>query len=290
VKVLITGSLGQLGMELQRSAPKNIELTAIDYEQLDITDRDSVIQFVVENKPSVIINAAAYTAVDKAETESDLAFAVNAAGPENLAVAAKRISARLIHVSTDYVFDGTSSTPYTPDAMTSPLGEYGSGKLEGEKRVADVLGESYVVVRTAWLYSPHGNNFVKTMLRLMSSRDSISVVADQVGTPTSAKTLADAIWKFIDNTALSGVYHFTDNGVASWYDFAVAIMEEALVTGMLDKEVDVCPISTVDYPTPTQRPACSVLDKSKTLNDLAINGVHWRKVLREMLASLTLKT
>ena len=279
--------MGQLGTELQRLAPKEFELTAIDYDQLDITDRDAVVQFVSSNKPSVIINAAAYTAVDKAETESDLAFAVNAIGPGNLAFAAKKISARLLHVSTDYIFDGTSTTPYSPDAATCPLGAYGTGKLEGEKRVADVLGKNFVILRTAWLYSPHGNNFVKTMLRLMSTRDSISIVADQIGTPTSAMTLAKVLWLFVKKPQLSGIYHFTDNGVASWYDFAEAIMEEALAIGMLDKAINICPIATVDYSTPTRRPAYSVLDKSKTLSDLGLKGVHWRNALREMLINLT---
>ena len=290
MKVLITGSLGQLGKELYRLAPKNVEITAIDYEELDITQKDSVIEFVGDNKPLVIINAAAYTAVDKAETESEMAFAVNAAGPENLAFAAKKISARFIHVSTDYVFDGTSSSPYAADSPTSPLGVYGKSKLEGEKRIANIISENSLVVRTAWLYSSHGSNFVKTMLRLMSTRDSIGVVTDQIGTPTSATTLAEAIWRFVEKPGLSGTYHFTDNGVASWYDFAVAIMEESVSLGLLSNEIEIKPITTADYPTLAMRPACSVLDKSKTLTDIAIDGIHWRKALRQVLLDINLES
>ena len=285
-KVLITGSLGQLGRHVLLATPKDVAITAVDLEQLDIARKELVIDFVRKLKPDLIINAAAYTDVDKAETESDVAFAVNSDGPYNLALAVNEVSARLIHVSTDYVFGGTKSSPYTPEEPPSPLGVYGQSKIQGESRIASLIPKRSVIVRTAWLYSAHGNNFLKTMLRLMSSRDSIGVVADQISSPTSARTLAQALWRFAEKQDLCGVYHFTDNGVASWYDFAVAIQEEALSESLLPSEIEILPISTEDYPTPARRPACSVLDTSKTFADLAIKGVHWRKALRQVLLDI----
>jgi len=290
VKVLITGALGQLGYYLGISAPKDVVMTAVDIDDLDLTDSSGVSAFVKKLDPDIIINAAAYTAVDKAEDEKEAAFAVNSDGAYNLAVAAKDVSARMIHVSTDYVFDGTNCSPYRCDAPTKPLGVYGCSKLEGEKRIQSVLADSSLILRTAWLYSDRGNNFLKTMFRLMASGDSISVVADQVGTPTSAITLADAVWRFVRKPELSGVYHFTDNGIASWYDFAVAIMEESLSLGLLSTEIEIKPIAAVDYPTPAKRPFYSVLDKSKTFADIEIQGVHWRTALREVLADIEMET
>ncbi len=285
-KVLITGSLGQLGRHVLLAAPKDVAITAVDLEQLDITRKDLVIDFVRKLKPDLIINAAAYTAVDKAETESDIAFAVNSDGPYNLALAVNEVSARLIHVSTDYVFDGTKSNPYTPEEPPSPLGVYGQSKIQGESRITSLIPKRSVIVRTAWLYSMYGSNFLKTMLRLMSSRDSIGVVADQIGAPTSARTLAEALWRFAEKGGLCGVYHLTNSGVASWYDFAVAIQEEALSQGLLPSEIEILPISTESYPTPARRPACSVLDTSKTFADLAIKPVHWRKALRHVFSAI----
>ena len=285
-KVLITGSLGQLGRHILLAAPGDVAITAVDLEQLDITRKKLVIDFIRKLKPDLIINAAAYTAVDKAEAESDIAFAVNSDGPYNLALAASEIAARLIHVSTDYVFDGAKNSPYTPQESPSPLGIYGQSKVQGENRITTLIPEKSLIVRTAWLYSAYSNNFLKTMLRLMSSRDSIGVVVDQIGTPTSARTLAETLWRFVEKRELCGVYHFTDNGVSSWYDFAVAIQEEALSQNLLLREIEILPISTDDYPTPAKRPTYSVLDISNTLADLSIKGVHWRKALRQVMSDI----
>jgi len=290
VKVLITGALGQLGYHLVISAPQDAAVTAVDIDDLDLTDSSGVCAFVKKIKPDIIINTAAYTAVDKAEDQKESAFAVNSGGAYNLAVAAKDVSARLIHISTDYVFDGTNYRPYRYDAPAKPLGVYGRSKFEGENRIQSVLPDSSLILRTAWLYSGRGNNFLKTMLSLMASGKLFSVVADQIGTPTSAITLADAVWRFAGKAELSGVYHFTDNGVASWYDFAVAIMEESLSLGLLSTEIEIKPAATADYPTPAKRPFYSVLDKSKTFADIAIQGVHWRKALREVLSGIELET
>jgi dTDP-4-dehydrorhamnose reductase len=284
-KVLITGAAGQLGRELLRSVPEGVECIAATREILDIADAAQVRAFVRRERPGLIINAAAYTAVDKAESEQELAAAINVNGAANLATACAENGSRLIHVSTDFVFDGTSSTPYLPDAPTSPLGEYGRSKLAGEQAVVAGL-PSALIMRTAWVYSAFGGNFVKTMLRLMAEREELSVVADQVGTPTWARGLADALWLAADQSDLQGLYHWTDAGVCSWYDFAVAIAEEALEIGLLQRMPRIHPIPGSAYPTPAARPAFSVLDKNSTWAVLKTEGLHWRSQLRSMLKEL----
>ena len=284
-KVLITGAAGQLGRELLRSVPEGVECIAATREILDIADAAQVRAFVRRERPGLIINAAAYTAVDKAESEQKLAAAINVNGAANLATACAENGSRLIHVSTDFVFDGTSSTPYLPDAPTSPLGEYGRSKLAGEQAVVAGL-PSALIMRTAWVYSAFGGNFVKTMLRLMAEREELSVVADQVGTPTWARGLADALWLAADQSDLQGLYHWTDAGVCSWYDFAVAIAEEALEIGLLQRMPRIHPIPGSAYPTPAARPAFSVLDKNSTWAVLKTEGLHWRSQLRSMLKEL----
>ena len=284
-KVLITGAAGQLGRELLRSVPEGVECIAATREILDIADAAQVRAFVRRERPGLIINAAAYTAVDKAESEQELAAAINVNGAANLATACAENGSRLIHVSTDFVFDGTSSTPYLPGAPTSPLGEYGRSKLAGEQAVVAGL-PSALIMRTAWVYSAFGGNFVKTMLRLMAERDELSVVADQVGTPTWARGLADALWLAADQSDLQGLYHWTDAGVCSWYDFAVAIAEEALEIGLLQRMPRIHPIPGSAYPTPAARPAFSVLDKCSTWEALHTQGLHWRAQLRSMLQDL----
>jgi dTDP-4-dehydrorhamnose reductase len=286
MRVLLTGAGGQLGWELQQCRPAQIELHPRSSAELDIRDTAAVSSVVQEIAPDVIINAAAYTAVDKAESEPAQAFAVNADGAENLAQAAKQVGARLIQVSTDYVFDGTHSSPYGCDEKTAPLGVYGESKFQGEQRIQQHLPQQCVIIRTAWLYSSHGHNFVKSMLRLMAERKELGVVADQVGTPTYARTLATAVWGFTELPQRHGIYHWTDAGVASWYDFAVAIMEEGVSQGLLSAPIVVKPIRTSDYPTPARRPAYSVLDKSKTWAQLSVAPVHWREALRAMLTEL----
>ncbi|MDE2461001.1 MAG: dTDP-4-dehydrorhamnose reductase [Gammaproteobacteria bacterium] len=285
MKVLITGSAGQLGRSLLKTAPADMEIKATDAE-LDICDPAALQKTLRSFKPAVIVNAAAYTAVDRAESERDLAFAVNAAGVENLARAARDGGARLIHVSTDFVFDGTKSSPYLPTDSMRPLNVYGASKAEGEKRMRAVLGEAGVIVRTGWLYAGEGNNFVKTILKLLREKDSFGVIADQVGTPTWARGLAEVLWKIVRDPKIAGTYHWSDAGVASWYDFAVAIQEEALAAGLLSRAIPIRPLATFEYPLPAKRPGYSVLDKHSLLTAVGAVPIHWREALRKMLAEL----
>lgn len=285
MKVLVTGAGGQLGYELQRSVPADIVLSLCDRQDLDLCDEAEVLSVLQQQAPDVLINAAAYTAVDKAESEPELAAAVNSEGAANLARACRAQGVRLIHISTDFVFDGLQSSPYSPEADPNPQGVYGKTKWEGERQVQAILGDA-VIIRTAWLYSSHGQNFVKTMLRLMDERDALGVVADQVGTPTWAATLAEAIWALIRRPSLKGIYHWSDAGVASWYDFAVAIQEEALALDLLERAIAIRPLRSEDYPTPAKRPPYSVLDKTRSWQDFELEGRHWREGLREMLKRL----
>lgn len=282
-KVLVVGAGGQLGQELQRTAAEDVACVPLTRAQLDIADAAAVAQCFAEVAPELVINAAAYTAVDKAESEPEAAHRGNAEGPGILAQACARQGVRLIHISTDFVFDGHSSLPYRPEAPVAPLGEYGRSKLAGELAFLHAQPEG-MILRTGWVYSSFGGNFVKTMLRLMGEREELSVVTDQVGTPTWAHGLAQAVWAAAARPRLSGIYHWSDAGVCSWYDFAVAICEEALALGLLSRPVKVRPIPTSEYPTPARRPAYSVLDKSKSWRDFALEGVHWRAQLRAMLA------
>jgi dTDP-4-dehydrorhamnose reductase len=286
MKVLITGANGQLGHELQRSAPAHVQCLALDRTSLDITDADTVDRVLDIRQPQLIINAAAYTAVDKAEQDEANAARINAEAPGLLARAAAERALRIIHVSTDFVFDGASSQPYRPAGQTRPLSVYGASKREGELRVLREAGEQALVLRTGWVYSAHGNNFVKTMLRLMAERDALNVVSDQLGTPTWAYGLAAVIWQFSEQPQLHGVFHWSDAGTASWYDFAVAIQEEACALGLLRKAVPIHPIRSADYPAAAQRPAYAVLDKAETWTALAVEPVHWRAALRQMLSEL----
>ncbi|MDE0929084.1 MAG: dTDP-4-dehydrorhamnose reductase [Halioglobus sp.] len=281
-KVLVVGAGGQLGQELQRTSGPDIECLPMTRAQLDIADLAVVTQCLAAAAPQLVINAAAYTAVDKAESEVDAAQRGNVAGPLALAQACAQQGVRLIHISTDFVFDGSASQPYKPDAATAPLGEYGRSKRAGELAVQSVIPQA-LILRTGWVYSRYGSNFVKTMLRLMSERDDLAVVADQVGTPTWAHGLAEAVWACAARPQLSGIYHWSDAGVCSWYDFAVAICEEALALGLLASTVKIRPITALEYPTPAQRPAYSVLDKTDSWRDFAVAGVHWRQQLRAML-------
>ncbi len=278
---LIAGSQGQLGRALQATASGAV--SAPPEADFNILDAATVSRIVSEARPSLVINAAAYTAVDKAEGDAAAAHAVNATAAGYLAKAAVDAGAGLVHISTDFVFDGTSSVPYSPDARPAPLGVYGATKLAGEEAVR-AQHPAPLIIRTAWVYAAAGNNFVKTMLRLMRERDQLKVVADQIGTPTHADSLSRAIWA-LTAAGVTGTHHWTDAGAASWYDFAVAIQEEALAIGLLDRQVPVVPIRTQDYPTPARRPAMSVLDKSSSW---AITGpaAHWRVELRAALAAM----
>lgn len=286
-RVLLVGAGGQLGYELSRTVPESRQLTALDETELDITDQSNVLEWVNDNRPDWIINAAAYTAVDRAEEQSDLAYRVNRDGALNIAMAAKQSGAGLIHISTDFVFDGTKSSPYLVDDLPRPQSVYGASKQAGDEAVFSTLSGNAVIIRTAWVYSSHGQNFVKTMLRLMSERNELGIVSDQIGTPTWAHGLALTVWQAMD-ARLEGMYHWTDAGVASWYDFAVAIYEEAKVLGLLSnsKTCTIKPIGTQDYPLPATRPAYSVMDKSTIWKALDIDGDHWRVALRKMLQEL----
>lgn len=283
MKLLITGANGQLGQALQRAQAMmggDIDILAVSRAELDIGDADAVAAFVDAAKPDLLINAAAYTAVDKAESDIDAAFRINGDAVGYLSRAASAVGARFVHVSTDFVFDGEAGRPYRSDAPTAPLGVYGASKRRGE----ELAGAGALIVRTAWVYGGHGNNFVRTMLRLMAERDELRVVADQIGTPTWATSLAQAIWKLVAADA-RGIYHYTDSGAASWYDFAVAIQEEALAIGLLDRAIPVLPIPSSAYSTPARRPHYSILDKEATS---ALIGAppHWRSNLRLMLAEV----
>jgi len=262
------------------------ECIAANRQMLDITDENAVKAFVAEHQPSAIINAAAYTAVDKAEEDTAQAIAINTHGAANLAMAAKASTCKLVQISTDFVFDGKACSPYSVDAETHPDGYYGKTKRDGDNKVVEILSDDALIIRTSWLYSAHGNNFVKTMLRLMAERESLGVIADQVGTPTWANSLATAVWQSI-KLDTKGIHHWSDAGVASWYDFAYAIMEEAVAIGLLKNTISLNAITTADYPTPASRPCYSVMDKTDTWQALQMRSDHWRVALRKMLLELT---
>lgn len=281
MKTLITGASGQLGRALQDTASLTKNVVALTSRELDICNSAAVESCVAEIKPTLIVNAAAYTAVDKAEADSSTAFRVNGDAVGYLKRAAEAVGASFTHISTDFVFDGEAGRPYAPDAATSPLGIYGTSKLLGEQEA----GEDALIVRTAWVYGSHGNNFVRTMLRMMSERAELRVVADQVGTPTWATSLAESVWKLVEAHA-TGIHHYTDSGVASWYDFAVAIQEEALAIGLLTHAIPILPIPTSAYPTPARRPHYSVLEKDATSALIGAAAPHWRVNLRRMLAEV----
>ncbi len=286
MKILVTGGSGQLGHELRRTCPEGFDAVALSSSDLDITDAQAVHDAVKLHKPTVIINAAAYTAVDKAESEPERAYAVNSDGAANIARAARSVNARLVHVSTDFVFDGRKSSPYLPYDTPRPLGVYGKSKLQGENAVLEILEEDAVVVRTSWLYSSYGRNFVKTMLSLMESREEIRVISDQAGTPTWARGLAQGLWKIVSLPEVKGIYHWSDSGIASWYDFACAISEIARDRGLLDRFPRILPINTEEYPVPAKRPSYSVLDKGTTIRVLGITPPHWQENLGLMINEL----
>ena len=274
-RILVTGANGQLGnaMRLLGATSRN-EYRFTDVAELDITDEEAVRRAVCDGRIDVIVNCAAYTNVERAEEDEARADLLNHKAAAYLAAAAQETGATLIHVSTDYVFDGTAHLPYTEDAPTAPLGVYGRTKLAGERAVAE-SGCKYLTFRTAWLYSEYGNNFLKTMLRLTSERDTLQVVFDQIGTPTYAGDLALAIFSIIESERYAGnegVYHFTDEGVCSWYDFATEI---AAAAG--HDKCRIIPCHTSEFPTKAARPAYSVLDKTKIKTTFQMDIPHWRE-------------
>ena len=279
MNILITGANGQLGSEFRELAKNNTQHNFIftDLPELDICNYNDVLNKIRESKINILVNCAAYTAVDKAESDSALAQRVNAEGPGILAKASNEAGAKIIHVSTDFVFDGSNNIPYTEDMPTVPLGIYGATKLEGEQLVQKNNSNS-AIVRTAWLYSAYGNNFVKTMIRLGREREELGVIFDQTGTPTWAADLAAAILVMANSeNFVPGIYHYSNEGVASWYDFTLAIHE------MMGINCMVKPIETHQYPTPAKRPHFSVLNKAKIKNTFHIEIPYWRDSLKKCL-------
>lgn len=286
MKVVIAGVGGQVGRALLSSAPATVQVVGLGHRELDVGDPAAVLRILSTEKPGLVINVAAYTAVDRAEDESQLAERVNVNGARHLADSARAVGARVIHVSTDFVFDGLASEPYAPDSPTNPLSVYGRTKRLGEQAVLAALPIRSVVLRTAWVYAEQGSNFVLTMLRLMKQRKSLGVVVDQIGTPTSAHSLASIIWALSKREDIHGLQHWTDAGVASWYDFAVAIAEDGAARNLVPEDVHVRPIATEEYPTRARRPKYSVLDKRTLAAALNIEPVHWRKSLRNVLGAI----
>ena len=284
MNILVTGANGQLGREMQRLgavSPNNYIFT--DVAELDVTDAGAVLRAAEQTRAEAIVNCAAYTNVERAEEDEATADLLNRLAPANLAAAAAATGATLIHISTDYVFDGTAHLPYAEQAPTAPLGVYGRTKLAGEQAV-EASGCSHLILRTAWLYSAFGNNFLKTMLRLTAERESLSVVFDQIGTPTYAGDLALAIFSVIEGGQLrgnEGIYHFSDEGACSWYDFAVEI---AAAVG--HDKCRIAPCHTAEYPSKAPRPAYSVLDKSKFKTTFGIEIPHWRESMLYCLKTM----
>lgn len=272
MNVLIIGKNGQVAWELQQTCPSHIAAHAYGRNEINITDPQSIEQVITKINPAVIINASAYTAVDKAESEQDEAYLINATAVELLAKAATKHSIRLLHISTDFVFDGAKNTPYTVDDKTNPINVYGASKLAGEQAIKAYCPVNSAIVRTSWVYSSHGNNFVKTMLRLMAEKERLSVVSDQIGCPTNAKGLAKYLWQLAERETLDPIYHYSDLGVASWYDFAIAIQDIAFEQGKLEKKIPIQPIPSSDYPTPAVRPVFSLMQQTGTRS-------YWRDEL-----------
>lgn len=285
MRILVTGADGQLGNEMQVLAKENPQHTYYftDVQELDICEEQAVWAYIAEKRIELIVNCAAYTAVDKAEDDSELAYKLNCVAPGILARAAQFNGAGIIQVSTDYVFDGTAHIPYTEECVTCPDSVYGSTKLAGEREVMTHC-EKAVIIRTAWLYSIYGNNFVKTMIRLGQERESLGVIFDQIGTPTYANDLARAIYAIINKGIVSGVYHFSDEGVCSWYDFTIAIHRLAGITSC-----KVSPLHTADYPSKAPRPHYSVLDKTKIKNTFGIEIPHWEQSLKQCISELKIE-
>lgn len=280
--ILITGSNGQLGNEMQQAAVRFPDFNYIytDVAELDICDKSALDAFVKANNVNVIVNCAAYTAVDKAEDDVELCYKINRDAVRNIAEVANDNKVKVVHISTDYVFDGTNYLPYTEDMPVCPATVYGKSKLEGEQALLENCKES-VILRTAWLYSSFGNNFVKTMIKLGTERDSLGVIFDQVGSPTYAADLADVILQLLSNkTFIPGIYHFSDEGVCSWYDFTKTIHRMANIT------CDVKPIETKDYPARTPRPHFSVLNKGKIKSTYGISIPHWEVSLEKCIGLL----
>jgi dTDP-4-dehydrorhamnose reductase len=303
-KILLIGRDGQVGQELvqlffNQTIASKIKLVALGRPELDLLQANEIQRAIAEIEPDLVINAAAYTAVDKAETEPEMAMAINGIAPGVMAKAVRELGSTLIQLSSDYVFDGNRSTPYLESDLTNPLGIYGQSKLLGEERVQNNC-DRHIILRTAWVYGNRGHgNFVKTMLKLGRERDEVRVVSDQIGSPTWAKDIAATIIQLLTAITLSGnedtntfnippmgIYHYTNSGVASWYDFALAIFEEASSLSIPLKVKQIVPIESCEYPTLAKRPAYSVLAGGKIADALGYSSSHWRHSLKQMLLEL----
>jgi len=290
LKVMLTGKDGQLGKALVDKIPAGIKVVALGRQDLDLSNKEACRNAVLEHRPDWVLNAAAYTAVDRAESEPELAMAVNAVAPEAFAQALGEVGGRLLQVSTDFVFNGTQAHPYQPDQPVDPINVYGTTKAEGERLVQKTLpATSFCILRTSWVYGPVGNNFCLTMLRLhrlkSAQNETLNVVADQIGCPTSAWNLACACWSAI-NHGSSGIHHFSDAGAASWYDFAIAIGDTGVAAGIIDQSAKVVPITSSEYPTPAKRPGYSLLDCTATRIALELETNHWQKELSKVIAKI----
>lgn len=288
--ILVTGAHGQVGHALMGQAPEHLQVTGLASTELDIRDPLAVEQCIARLQPRLIINAAAYTAVDKAESDSAQAYAVNAEGVANLARSAARHGAGVLHISTDYVFAGDSPQPYREDAPTTPINVYGASKLAGEQLLRELCPQS-LILRTSWVFGSHGNNFVKTMLRVGAQRDVLGVVADQQGGPTAATSIAGALWQIVrkwqsEGELPWGIYHYSGAPACNWHAFAVEIFRKAVELGMLARAPQVNAITTADYPTPARRPAWSILDCTKIQRELGIAQPDWQADLAQVLREL----
>jgi len=278
MKIVLSGANGQLGKALKELNPDKFDLVACSRKNLDICNFQESRKLVREIKPDLIINAAAYTAVENAEEENQKAYSVNADGVQNLAIIAKEENIQLIHISTDYVFDGKNDRPYKESDQTNPLNVYGKSKLEGEQLASEILEKNLLILRTAWLYSYDGSSFLKTISRLLLEKENISVVDDQYGTPTRAKSLAQAIYHSIDY-GLKGIYHFTDLGNTTWFGFASAIRDTLIKRNSSIKIGQIRPVSSKDYPSKILRPKYTVLDKGKIRKHIKKDHIHWVEAL-----------
>jgi dTDP-4-dehydrorhamnose reductase len=286
MKIIVIGKSGQLAWELSQLSSSQYEIICLGRFDIDLQNPLGILETIQLHKADGVINASAYTAVDKAETDVDNAYALNSNAVRNLGQACKSLAVPFVHVSTDFVFHGDKGVPYLPDDEIRPLGVYGASKAQGEQQTSEIYPENSTIIRTSWVYSTHGNNFVKTMLTLMRTKPELGVISDQIGSPTHAKGLASACVASLTNS-VRGIHHYTDTGVASWYDFAVAIQRIGFELSLLDKLIPIKPITTDQYPTPAKRPHYSVLDTSslaKALPKLAF--VHWQEQLRIMMTTL----
>tara|TARA_B110000467_G_C18256801_1_gene443861 strand:- start:286 stop:1185 length:900 start_codon:yes stop_codon:yes gene_type:complete len=284
--IIVIGKSGQLAWELAQLSTPDQGVVCLGRDDVDLQDVSALVNTFKQYNVAGVINASAYTEVDKAESDTENAYLLNTQAVGNLAQACKALAVPFVHISTDFVFHGDKGSPYLPSDEINPLGVYGASKAQGEQLITDIYPEQSTILRTSWVYSTHGNNFVKTMLSLMASKPELGVICDQIGTPTYAKGLAQACIASL-NSQVVGIHHYTDTGVASWFDFAVAIQAIGIELGLLDKKIPIKPITTAQYPTPAKRPHYSVLDKASLANALpALSLIHWQEQLKHMMTAL----